>query len=160
MERVRRTCMRASTILIGILLLSPVVADAQIAIRPGEYEYTLDMKMTVPKEAAKAVLDAAGFKDQKRRECITADEARQAKEDVVKFFAQEMQMQDCKMSDVKIAGNRLSFTSTCIEDGMKMVMNTEMTFGADSFSGISTMKVDGGFTSTTTTAAKRLGECK
>jgi hypothetical protein len=147
-------------IVIGVVLLAPVVTAAQVTIRPGEYEYTLDMKMTVPKEAAKAVLDAAGFKDQKRRECITADQARQAKEDVVKFFAQEMEVENCKMSDVKIGGNTVSFTSTCVEDGMKMVMNTEMTFGVDSFSGISTLKGDGGLASTTTTTAKRVGECK
>jgi hypothetical protein len=147
-------------VLAGIVLLAPTVVGAQIAIRPGEYEYTVDMKMTVPKEAAAAVLDAAGFKDQKRRECITADQARQAKEDIVKFFAQEMQMENCKMSDVKIGGNKLSFTSTCVEDGMKMVMNTEMTFGVDSFSGISTLKGAGGLASTTTTTAKRVGECK
>jgi hypothetical protein len=146
-------------IVIGLVLLAPVVT-AQVTIRPGEYEYTVDMKMAVPKEAAKAVLDAAGFKDQKRRDCITADQARQAKEDVVKFFAQEMQMESCKMSDVKIGGNTLSFTSTCVDDGKKMVMNTEMTFGVDSFSGISTMKGDGGVASTTTTTAKRVGECK
>ena len=152
--------MRASTVLIGVVLLAPAVADAQVSIRPGEYEYTVNMQMTVPKEAAKAVLDAAGFKDQKRRECITADQARQAKEDVVKFFAQEMQMENCKMSDVKIGGSALSFISTCVEDGKKMVMNTEMTFGVDSFSGISTMKGDGGLASTTTTTAKRVGECK
>jgi hypothetical protein len=154
------TRMRVSTIVIVAVLLPAAVADAQIAIRPGQYEYLLDMKMTLPKEAAKAVLDAAGFKDQKRLECITADEAQQAKADVAKFFAQEMEMENCKLSDVKIAGNRLSFNSTCVEDGMKIVISTEMTFGVDSFTGVSTTKLDGGFMSTTTMTAKRVGECK
>ena len=41
------------------------------------------MKMAVPKEAQKAVLDAAGFnRQQKRLECITPDQAKQAKDDV------------------------------------------------------------------------------
>jgi hypothetical protein len=152
--------MRGSTIVIVALILLAAVVDAQIAIRPGQYEYLLDMKMTVPKEAAKAVLDAAGFKDQKRLECITADQAQQAKADVAKFFAQEMELQNCALSDVKIAGNRLSFNSNCVEDGIKMVISTEMTFGANSFTGVSTTKLDGGLLSTTTMTAKRVGECK
>jgi ribosomal protein S13 len=152
--------MRVSMIVIVAVVFLASVVDAQIAIRPGQYEYLLDMKMTVPKEAAKAVLDAAGFKDQKRLECITAEQAQQAKADVAKFFAQEMQLQNCTMSDVKIAGNRVSFNSTCIEDAMKMVISTDMTFGVDSFSSISTTKLDGGVLSTTTMTAKRVGECK
>ncbi len=152
--------MRGSTIVIVALVLLAAVVGAQVAIRPGQYEYVLDMKMTVPKEAAKAVLDAAGFKDQKRLECITPDQAQQAKTDVAKFFAQEMELQNCTLSDVKTAGNRLSFNSNCVEDGIKMVISTEMTFGADSFTGVSTTKLDDGLLSTTTMTAKRVGECK
>jgi hypothetical protein len=149
----REACMRASMILIGVVLLTPGAADAQIAIRPGQYEYTLVTKMAGAQEAA-------GSRERKRLECITADEANQAKTDVAKFLAQEMQTQNCKMSDVKIAGNKLSYTSTCVEDSLKIVMSTETTFAADSFSSISTVKSDAGPPSTTTMSARRVGECK
>jgi len=77
--------MRATTMLFAVVLLVPVLVGAQVTIRPGQYEYTIDMKMAVPKEAQKAVLDAAGFNTQQNRlECITPDQARQAKEDIAK----------------------------------------------------------------------------
>jgi len=153
--------MRTSSIALVVILLAPAVASAQVSIRPGQYEYTLDLNMAVPKEAATAVLDAAGFnKQQKRLECITADQARQAKEDVVKFLAQEMQLQDCKMSDVKISANKLTFTTTCVEDSVKMVGTNEVTFGVDSFTSVGTMKGDGGLSSSMKMSARRVGECK
>ena len=152
--------MRTLTIVL-VIVLAAAAASAQISIRPGQYEYTLQMNMPIPKEASKAVLDAAGFdKEQKRLDCITAEDAKQAKEDVVKFFAKEMDPQNCKMSDVKITANTLTFTATCVEDGMKMVINNQMTFGVDSFTGVGTMKGDGGLSSTTRMTAKRVGECK
>ena len=152
--------MRASSMLFFVVVLATVAVGAQVNIRPGMYEYTVDLKMVVPKEAEKAVLDAAGFEGQKRRDCISEDEARQAKEDVVKFFAKEMDQQECKMSDVKVTPTSVAFTSTCVDDGMKIVTRNEMTFGPDSFTGVTTMKGDGGLASSGRMTAKRVGDCK
>jgi hypothetical protein len=153
--------MRAFITLAGIVLLA-LAAEAQIAIRPGQYEYTIDMKIGVPKDATKAVLDAAGFdQQQKRLDCVTPDQARQAKEDIAKFIVQEMQASDsCTLSDSKITGNTLTFTTSCNEDGLRMTMTTQMTFGVDAFSGLTQGKDNEGRITTMKMSAKRVGDCK
>ena len=152
--------MRASTILVAVVLLMSASAGAQVTIRPGQYEFTIDMKMAVPKEAQSAVLDAAGFnRQQKRMECITADQSRQAKEDVVKFIQREMDMSSCTMSNIKLNGSTLTFNMTCKEDNVAMTGSSEFTFAADSFTSMGTMKTPGG-DSTVKTVARRVGDCK
>lgn len=148
--------MRASTALFVIVLLAPAASEAQIAIRPGQYEFTLDMNLGIPAEAPKAVLDAAGFKNQKRLDCITADEV---KGDVSKLFAREAEEQNCKMSGVKTTGNKMTFTTTCEEDGVRTTMSTEMTFGTDSFTGVTKGKDHEGRAISSKMSAKRIGEC-
>lgn len=148
--------MRATTILPVLVLLSAAVVAAQVAIRPGQYEYTIDMNLGIPADASKAVLDAAGFQDQKRLECLTADEL---KGDIAKLFAGELADGDCKTSDVKTSGNKLTFTTTC-EGDVRMVMDTEMTFGVDSFSGVTKGKDNEGRVITMKASARRVGECK
>jgi hypothetical protein len=139
-----------------------VVTAAQVTLRPGQYEYTIDMKLAgAPKEAGQAVLDAAGLKGQKKLECITPDEARQAKEDAVSFFTKEMvEDQNCKVSDAKVSGNTLTFSTTCVEDGEKTTIHSATTFAADSFTSIGTMKDGDGQTSTMSISARRVGDCK
>ena len=149
--------MRASNILLAVVLLVPAASDAQIALRPGEYEVTLDMDLGLPAEAPKAVMDAAGFKGQKRRECITADDV---KGDVSEWFARETEDQNCKMSNVKTVGSRLTFTTTCEEDDFRMTTNTDLTFGTDSFTGVTTGKDPEGRMTTTKMSAKRVGDCQ
>jgi hypothetical protein len=152
--------MRAFTILFGVALLSPAVAGAQVTVRPGQYEVTIEMNLAVPKEAQKAVLDAAGFnKQQKRLECITPEQAKQAKDDVVKFIQREIDMSDCKPSDVKLSGSTLTFNLACRQDDVNMVGNNVITFGVDSFTSVGTMKGPQG-ASTVKSTAKRVGECK
>ncbi len=152
--------MRASMIVLGVVLLTPVSAGAQVTVRPGQYEFTIDMKLAVPKEAQKAVLDAAGFnKQQKRLECITVGQANQAKADIVKFIQAEMGLSSCKMSDVKLTGPTVAFNMICKDDDVQMTGNTVITFGTDTFTSVGTMKSSEG-TSTVKTTAKRVGECK
>lgn len=152
---------RALVILSVVAMLS-VVTAAQVTLRPGQYEYTIDMKLAgAPKEAGQAVLDAAGLKGQKKLECITPDEARQAKEDAVSFFTKEMgEDQNCKVSDAKVSGNTLTFSTTCVEDGEKTTIHSATTFAADSFTSIGTMKDGDGQTSTMSISARRVGDCK
>ena len=150
--------MRALNVLMIVTLLAPALVHAQITIRPGEYEYTLEMNMGDGKEAGKAVMDAAGFQKNKRRECITPDDT---KGDIAQVFARGMEMgEECKMSNVKTVGNKLTFTTTCVEDELRMTMNTEMTFVGDSFSGTTTNKDHEGRVTTMKMSAKRVGECK
>jgi Protein of unknown function (DUF3617) len=152
--------MRASTFLMAVALLNSASAWAQVTIRPGQYEFTIDMKMAVPKEAQKAVLDAAGFnRQQKRLECITPDQAKQAKDDVVKFAQREMDVSSCTMSNVKSSATTLTFNMTCKEDNVAMTGTAEFTFAGDSFTSLGTMKSPEG-TSTVKTVAKRVGDCK
>ena len=140
--------------------LAPV--SGQVQLRPGQYEVTLEMNLAgIPTEAQKAVTDAAEFNKNKRLECITAAELKEGKGiDIARLFAREAEEANCKMSDVKTIGNTLTFTTTCVEDDIRMTMNTEMTFGPDSMTGFTTSKDNEGRTSTVKTRAKRVGDCK
>ena len=155
--------LRQPSLLIALLACASfAAASAQIQLRPGQYEVTLEMNLAgVPGDAPKAVTDAAGFNKDKRLECITADELKEGKgTDIARLFAREAEESNCKMSDVKTAGNKLTFTTTCVEDDVRMTMQTEMTFGPDSMAGVTTSKDQQGRTSTVKTTAKRVGECK
>jgi hypothetical protein len=48
----------------------------------------------------------------------------------------------------------------CVEDGVRTVINSEMVFAGDSFTGVATSKDSEGNAATVKTAAKRVGECK
>jgi hypothetical protein len=152
--------MRASNIFLAIVLLVPTATDAQLTIRPGEYEYEMAMDFGKPggAEAGKAVLDAAGFQNNKRRECITPEDVKE--KDFMKLMAAEMEDANCKLSDNKTVGNKLTFTMTCEEDGMRITSTSEMTFGTDSFSGVSKATDQDGRAFTMKVSAKRIGECK
>jgi hypothetical protein len=148
--------MRTFKILIGGIFLVSLVTEAQVVIRPGLYEFTVDMSGGVPPEATKSVLEEAGLNKQKKRDCLTPEMVRG---DASQVFAREMEEANCKMSDVKTTGNKLTFTTTCEEDGMRMVGTNEMTFGPDSISGVTRMKDHEGRVTTMKMRAKRVGEC-
>ena len=151
--------MRTFKSLLILSFMVPAVSDAQIAIRPGYYETTLEMDLGAAAPAGKAVMDTAGFKKNKRFECITPEQVNE--KDVAKIFAREMTEDggNCKMSDSKTVGSKLTFTTTCVEDDLRMVMNTEMTFAADSFTGVTKTKMPDGHMTTMKTSAKRVGDC-
>ena len=150
--------MRTPMMALGVVALASSVLAGQITIRPGSYEYTVEMKLGAAGQAGKAVLDAADFQKNTRRDCITASEA---SGDVAQMFAREMGLDGaCKMSNVKTAGNSLTFTTTCVEDGLRMTMNTEMSFNGDSFGGITTARDQGGNVTTIKLSARRVGDCK
>jgi hypothetical protein len=153
--------MRASKILLIVMFLSPAAGEAQIRVRPGQYEYTIDMNLGVPggQEAMDAVLGAAGAGSgkQKRLQCIAADDVKdmQDADSIIKVFAREMQDDGCKISNAKTTGNKLTYTATCDEG---MTITTEMTFTGDSLSGISKGSYEGRPFSSKI-SAKRIGEC-
>ena len=145
--------MRPSNVLLAIVLLVPAASDAQFTIRPGEYEYEMEMDFGKAEGAdvGKAVLDAAN----KRRDCITPEDVKE--KDFLKLMAAEMDDANCKMSDTKTVGNKLTFTTTCVEDGMRIVSTSEMTFGTDVFSGVTKATDDKGRVMTMKVSAKRSG---
>jgi hypothetical protein len=149
--------MRALNMVFVVVFLAAASAAAQVAIRPGQYEVTLDLDLGIPKEAPQAVLDAAGFKKQKRLECFTAEDV---KGGFVKILNDEAAEQNCKTSDMKTTGNRMTFTMTCQEDDVRMTMSTEMTFTGDSFSGVTKGKDPEGRMTTSRFSAKRVGDCQ
>lgn len=149
--------MRVSLLLCAAAMLVPGVLDAQIRIRPGQYEFTVNMDLGLPKEAAGAVLGGAGFKNHKKVECLT-DDVRDAN-DVVKLFAEQEEMENCKIADVKTTGNKMTYTMTCLEDDVRMTMHTEMTFGVDSFTSVAKGDDGVGHLTTVKTSARRIGEC-
>jgi hypothetical protein len=149
--------MRALRLLALTLLVTPAIGDAQVTLRPGQYEYTLELNLPVPAEATGAVLSAAGFDKQKKLECVTPEDVKDAN-DIPGMFAREMG-DECKVSDVTTSGNRLSFTATCVDDDVRMTMTSEMTFTADGFTAITKGKDNEGRVSTGRMTARRIGEC-
>jgi hypothetical protein len=159
--------MRASKILFIVVLLAPAAAEAQIRVRPGQYEYTLEMDLGGPggKEAMDAVLGAAGAgsQNQKMLQCVTAEDVKDMKDadSIVKVFAREIEEDgDCKISDAKTIGNKLIYTATCIDGGARMTMTTEMTFSGDSIASSTKGKDYEGRPISSKISAKRVGECK
>lgn len=158
--------MRALKIVFAVVLLAPVAAEAQIRVRPGQYEYTIEMDLGGPggKEAVDAVLGAAGAGSSKQKmlQCVTAEDVKDMKDadSIVKVFAREIEEDgDCKVSDAKTTGNTLTYTATCIEDGSRMTMTTAMTFSGDSITGSTTGKDYEGRPIVSKLTAKRVGEC-
>ena len=150
--------MRAPKILLVAAMSTSVAAATQISIRPGQYELTVAMKLAIPGEGQKAILDAAGVNDQEKRlECFT-DDVKDAK-GLVDLYSRELGSENCKMSDVKTTGNKMTFTLACQEDDVRMTGTTEMTFSTDAFTSFSTMKDADGGVSTVKMSAKRVGAC-
>jgi hypothetical protein len=143
----------------ALMLAGAATGSAQIQLRPGEYEITLDMNLPVPREVQNAVLDAAGYKKQRTLQCITAEDAKGAK-DIARFLARELDESNCTMSEIKTTGNKMTYSTTCVEDDIRMTMNTELTTGPDSFTSFTTAGDNRGQTSTVKATAKRIGECR
>ena len=152
--------MRVSNVLLVAALLVPAAGATQLTLRPGEYEVEMhmDFGMAGGDAAQKAVLDAAGFQNQKRRECLAAEDLKGT--NLAKLFASEMEDENCKVSEPKTTGNLLTFTATCKEDGLTTNWSTEITFDPDSFSSVTKGKDSTGRVMGGKVTAKRVGECR
>jgi hypothetical protein len=127
------------------LLAAAGTGWAQIQLRPGQYAGAVEM-------------DFAGTKmSDKKTDCITA-------EDLVDFPKKVLLDPDlagtCKISNQTVSVSKVTLDMTCDEDGLKMTSRVEMTFTADSYTGISTSKDNRGRTTTMKMSAKRIGECR
>ncbi len=118
---------------------------AQIQLRPGLY-------------AASVEMDFAGTKmSDKQTDCITAGDLA----DFPKKVLLDPEMAGtCKLTNHTVSSSKVTLDMTCDEDGLKMTSRVEMTFTADSYTGISTSKDNRGRTTTMKMSGKRIGECK
>ena len=157
--------MRASKVLFLVALLAPAAIEAQISVRPGQYEYSFEMDLGPgSKEALDTVFAAAGAGTQKQKvlQCVTAEDVKEMKdaESIVKVFTREIEADgDCKISDAKAVGNKLTYTATCVDGNSRMTMITEMTFSGDSLTATTKGTDYDGRPITSKLSAKRVGEC-
>ena len=127
-----------------IAVLTGALVLAQSRLRPGQYELTSEMSSagkTMPAITASECITAEVLKDQTKLLMSAADD------------------QNCKVSDLVKAGDRMTFTFTCNEDGVQFVSRAEMNYGVDAYTGVVTTKTEGQVI-TTRMSAKRVGECK
>jgi hypothetical protein len=130
--------------LIALLLLAPAGLEQGVNIKPGKYRVT-------------ATMDMPGMKmpSQTDEECITAADLK----DFSKKLIDPEMMEGCKISNYQVAGNKLTFNVHCKEDDLEMNGTTEMTFAAESFTNLVTMKDNKGRVTTIKGSATRIGEC-
>jgi hypothetical protein len=137
--------MRFSRVL-ALLLIAACVTSAAgqtVSLRPGRYE-------TV------AEIDMAGTKmpSQKGIQCITDDDLTT----LSKKLIEQQFGEDCKVSDYKASGNKITFNTECKDEDAK-TMNVEMVFAAESFTLLIKSKDSSGQVMNIRSTAKRTGEC-
>ena len=112
--------MRAKQILaaIALLALAATAAWAQLALRPGKYNVT--MELTLP--------GAPISNTQEDTDCLTPEDAK----DLVKAMMRELTSESsCSASNVKQAGNKLTFDAACTIQGNVVSSATELTITSD-----------------------------
>ena len=150
---------RSLALMAVLAAASSATATAQIQLRSGEYQVTVEMKLAGVSREDQQALSGIVNQTNLSRECKTAEQVGNAKT-IARALAEEGEEFNCTMSDLKTTGDRMTFTSTCVEDGQRTTSNTENTFGPDSYATLATMKDSSGRTSTIKQMAKRIGECK
>jgi hypothetical protein len=121
-----------------------VVAAQSVTLRPGRYE-------------TNAVMDMPGMKiaPVKDFDCITQADLK----DFSKKLIDPDQAKGCKVSNYKVIGNLLTFNTDCKDGDTRVAMSTEMTFTADSYTGVLKSKDQDGRVMNIKMTAKRVGEC-
>lgn len=150
--------MRTLRLLLAASLV-PAAAEAQLAVRPGLYELTIEVVSSggEMKEGMEAFLGAT-LEDGKILQCMTAEDLRGGLAQALARATAEDGM--CRLSDVKTAGNRMTYVLTCEEDGVRMVMQNELTLtGTDAFTAVTTVTDAQGTATTMKLTAKRVGDC-
>lgn len=109
-------------------LAALTAAWAQLSVKPGQYRVTLEMNLP----------GALGPQTQEALDCITAEDARDLTQAVLRELAAE---DSCTSDNVKSAGNKITFDVTCDVDGTKATSNTELTVGADSYTAVMKMTI-------------------
>ena len=131
----------------AVLVLS-IVALAQGPRRDGQWEVKMEMDMPGMPAAMPAITST---------QCITPEDAKDPQKAMPQQGRGRGNSGDCKVSDYKIDGNKVSWAMKC--EGQQQMSGTgEFTYAADTYTGV--MKMDmGGRSMTMKYSGKRIGDC-
>lgn len=132
---------RITTIVAGILLLSAGYASAADSIREGQWEITSQTDMPgMPMKMPATTI----------KHCYT-------KEDVKDHRKVVNQDKNCKVTDYKVSGNKVTWAMQCTGEH-EGTFNGETTFSTNAYSSIMKMKSQG-YSMTVNVKGKRIGDC-
>jgi Protein of unknown function (DUF3617) len=101
-----------------LIALAAATAWAQLALRPGKYDVKLEVSL------AGAPLPMT----QQDSDCLSPEDA----QDLVKAMLRELATaQNCTASNIKTAGNKLTFDAACDVEGAHITSSTELTLQSD-----------------------------
>jgi len=131
-----------------LLLVVSLPALAQGPRRDGRWEVKMEMDMPgMP----------AGMPPMTTTQCVTPEDAKDPQKAVPQGGRGRGNPGDCKVSDHKVEGNKVSWSMKC-EGPQPMSGTGEFIYGTDSYTG--TMKMEGGRGAMTMKyTGKRLGDC-
>lgn len=135
--------LRLVTILLAAALVALHIAPAgaQLTLQPGKYQQTMTMSrdgQTIP-----FTLES----------CIASEDVA----DLAAMLGEEPE-DDCKLSNLKIQGGRMTFTISCTDDGEAIRSEADLRFATTSYSG-SVTTTAGGEVYVTRLSGKRIGPC-
>jgi Protein of unknown function (DUF3617) len=138
---------RALVVFVALLALS-LSALAQMHRRDGNWEVKMEMDMPgMP----------ANMPAMTTTQCVTPEEASDPQKAMPPQGRGGRGNQDCKISDYKVDGNKVSWSMKC-EGKQPMSGTGEFVYAADAYTGL--MKMDmGGRGMTMKYSGKRLGDC-
>ncbi|HXG58183.1 MAG TPA: DUF3617 family protein [Thermoanaerobaculia bacterium] len=138
--------MKQAVICLAVLaLVFPLLADdAKSPIKAGKWETTIEMEIP----GAPMKMPPVKFTT-----CISKEQAENPENSVPKSMDKKS---ECKVSDLKITGNKVSYTVTCKNN---MSMDAEMKYSDDSYEGTMKMRLEGAPEMTHKYSGKRLGDC-
>lgn len=135
-----------TTLGIACLVAASLTVSAQGPRRDGRWEITAEMDMPgMP-------MKMPAFKT---IQCITKEQADDPNQALPK--GQQGKDSDCKVSDYKVIGNKVTWTMTCTGE-TAMSGTGELTYATDTYDGWMKMKMDGAEMAMKYTG-KRLGDC-
>ena len=138
---------RRKTYLVVAAIVLASTAIAQISLVPGRYEVTVEMQM--PQAPAPMTFNST--------DCITAEDAADIADLMTKEIAASEE--DCEISNLEVTSTKISFDSMCSVGGAPATGHADITFGADSWNGVMTTRMEGGAMLTAKMNGKRVGEC-
>jgi len=143
---------RRNVAAVAALLCISFVVFAQGGRRDGQWEVTTTMEMPgMP----------AGMPPITATQCITKEQAADPQKAFAQVPQRGNQQNDCKVSDFKSSGNKVTYTVKCTTP-QEMSADVEMTYRDNTYDGVMKMSISrGGQTMDMTMkmAAKRLGDC-
>ena len=143
--------LRHAATIAAVLGLS-AAALAQAPRRDGKWDVTMTMEMAGMPASMPPVTTT---------QCVTKEQAADPQKSVLQQPQRGNQQSDCKVSDYKIDGNKVTYAVKC-DQPQPLTMNAEMVYGADSYTGTMTMNMDRGgqpMAISIKYSGKRLGDC-